>query len=129
MTELADRVRRRLVADAAEPTAENVAAALRLECGLVDGALVLEVIDQLIAAGTPVDAVDQAFGGHPLREAAVQGRLGSVERLLAHGADPNLEDGERRKPLDYVRRGRAGYEETERFDQVEALLAPLTRTD
>lgn len=89
----------------------------------------LEVIDQLIAAGTPVDAVDQAFGGHPLREAAALGRLASVERLMAHGADPNLEDGERRKPLDYVRRGRAGYEETERFDQVEALLAPLTRTD
>lgn len=45
--ELVGRVRRRLVADAAEPTAENVAAALRLECGLVDGALVLDVIDQL----------------------------------------------------------------------------------
>ncbi len=44
---LVDRVRRRLVADAAEPTAENVAAALRIECGLVDGTLVLDVIDQL----------------------------------------------------------------------------------
>ncbi|HJU81518.1 MAG TPA: ankyrin repeat domain-containing protein [Acidimicrobiia bacterium] len=87
----------------------------------------LEVIDQLIAALTPVDAVDQAFGGHPLREAAAQGRVGSVERLLAHGADPNLEDGDGRKPLDYVRRRRAGNEETERFDQVEAMLAPLTR--
>jgi pilus assembly protein CpaF len=44
---LVDRVRRRLVADAAEPTAENVAAAVRIECGLVDGTLVLDVIDQL----------------------------------------------------------------------------------
>lgn len=45
--ELVDRVRRRLIADAAEPTSENVAAALRVECGLVDGTLVLDVIDQL----------------------------------------------------------------------------------
>ena len=45
--ELVDRVRRRLIADATEPTSENVAAALRLECGLVDGSLVLDVIDQL----------------------------------------------------------------------------------
>jgi pilus assembly protein CpaF len=45
--ELVDRVRRRLIADAAEPTAENVAAALRIECGLVDGTLVLDVIDRL----------------------------------------------------------------------------------
>jgi ankyrin repeat protein len=87
----------------------------------------LEIIDQLIAAGTPVDAVDEAFGGHPLREAAAQGRLGSVERLLAYGANPNLEDRDGRTALDYVRRGRAGNEETERFDQVEAILAPLIR--
>jgi pilus assembly protein CpaF len=45
--ELVGRVRRRLVIDAAEPTAENVGAALRLECGLVDGTLVLDVIDRL----------------------------------------------------------------------------------
>jgi len=45
--DLVDRVRRRLIADAAEATAENVAAALRVECGLVDGTLVLDVIDHL----------------------------------------------------------------------------------
>jgi len=45
--DLVDRVRRRLIADAAEATAENVAAALRVECGLVDGKLVLDVIDHL----------------------------------------------------------------------------------
>ena len=36
----------------------------------------LDVIDQFIAAGTPVDAVDEAFGGHPLREAACQRQVG-----------------------------------------------------
>ncbi|HUS22866.1 MAG TPA: TadA family conjugal transfer-associated ATPase [Aeromicrobium sp.] len=45
--DLVDRVRRRLIADAAEATAENVGAALRVECGLVDGTLVLDVIDHL----------------------------------------------------------------------------------
>jgi len=47
----------------------------------------LDVIDQLIAAGTPVDAVDDAFGGQPLRQAAGNGRPASVRRLLAHGAE------------------------------------------
>ena len=57
---LLDRVRRRLIADAAEPTAENVSAALRVECGLVDGTLVLDVIDQLRSDRRgfgPLDAV------------------------------------------------------------------------
>lgn len=45
--ELVDGIRRRLIAAAAEPTAENVAAALRQEHGLADGATVLQVIDQL----------------------------------------------------------------------------------
>ena len=34
----------------------------------------LDVIDRLIKAGTPVDAIDEAFGGHPLRQAAGNGR-------------------------------------------------------
>ena len=84
----------------------------------------LDVIEQLIAAGTPVDATDEAFGGQPLRAAAAGGRPASVRRLLAHGADPNLRDGEGRTPLDLCRRGRgdgsAGY------DDVEAILTPLT---
>jgi ankyrin repeat protein len=87
----------------------------------------LEVIDQLIAAGTPVDAVDEAFGGHPLREAAAQGRPASVQRLLVHGADPNLRDEQGRSALDHLRRGRAGNEDTERFDLVDGILAPLTK--
>ena len=68
----------------------------------------LDVIDQLIAAGTPVDAVDPAFGGHPLRTAAANGRPASVRRLLAHGADADLRDPEHdRTPLDWCRHSRA----------------------
>ena len=44
---LVDAVRRRLIAAALEPSADNVAAALRDERGLADGATVLAVIDQL----------------------------------------------------------------------------------
>lgn len=45
--ELVDAVRRRLISAAAEPTADNVAAALRVECRLADSATVLDVIDRL----------------------------------------------------------------------------------
>jgi pilus assembly protein CpaF len=45
--QLVDAVRRRLVGAAAEPTADNVAAALRDERRLADGATVLDVIEQL----------------------------------------------------------------------------------
>ncbi len=49
----------------------------------------LEVIDQLIAAGTPVDAVDEKWGRQALRIAVHNGRAASVRRLLDHGANPN----------------------------------------
>ena len=87
----------------------------------------LEVIDQLIAAGTPVDATDEAFGGHPLRTAAGNGRPAIVRRLLAHGADPNLSDEQGRTPLVLCRHGRAADDRPAR-DEVEAILAPLTAT-
>jgi ankyrin repeat protein len=88
----------------------------------------LDVIDQLIAAGTPVDAVDEAFGGHPLRTAAQNGRPKSVGRLLAHGADPRLRDDEGRTPLDLCRPphrsgDRGGHAE------VEAILLAALSTD
>jgi ankyrin repeat protein len=80
----------------------------------------LDVIDVLIAAGTPVDATDPVFGGHPLRTAAANGRPASVRRLLAHGADPTLRDEQGRTPLDLCRAGdSAGHRE------VEAILEPL----
>jgi len=85
----------------------------------------LDVIDHLIAAGTPVDATDAAFGRHPLRTAAGNGRPESVRRLLAHGADPNLSDDEGQTPLALCRLGRRGDNRAER-DEVEAILAPLT---
>lgn len=77
----------------------------------------LDVIDDLIAAGTPVDATDPAFGGQPLRTAAWNGRPASVRRLLAHGADPLLADDEGRTPLDLCRLG-----DTPRHREVEAIL-------
>jgi uncharacterized protein len=85
----------------------------------------LDVIDQLIAAGTPVDATDTAFGGHPLRVAAGNGRPESVRRLLEHGADPNLTDDQGRTPLALCRLGRHGDDRPER-DEVETILEPLT---
>lgn len=87
----------------------------------------LDVIDHLVAAGTQVDAVDPAFGGHPLRTAAANGRPASVRRLLAHGADPNLRDEEHgRTPLDWCRRSHAAAGESPQHAEVEAILAPVT---
>ena len=86
----------------------------------------LDVIDRLIAAGAPVDAVDDAFGGHPLRQAAANGRPASVRRLLEHGADPSLRDDQGRTPLDLCLRGRQGAPDSAQaaFDEVEAMLRP-----
>ena len=87
----------------------------------------LDVIDRLIAGGTPVDGVDPAFGGHPLRTAAANGRPASVRRLLEHGADPNLRgpDGNR-TPLELCRRGRAGAANRAAYDEVESVLGAVT---
>ncbi len=81
----------------------------------------LEVIDELVAAGTPVDATDPVFGGHPLRVAAANGRPASVERLVAHGADPGRRDEQGRTPLDLARAGTSV-----KHREVEAILGPLT---
>lgn len=48
----------------------------------------LTVIDQLVAAGTPVDAVDEKWGRQALRLATHNGRQASIRRLLDHGAVP-----------------------------------------
>jgi len=85
----------------------------------------LEVIDQLIAAGTPVNQADAEWGGLPLHTAAANGRPDSVRRLLAHGADPNLRDPEHNTtPLEESQR-----ENTLGHREVEAILRPLTRDD
>ena len=52
----------------------------------------LEVIDRLVAAGTPVNEPDTGCERLPLHTAAGNGRGASVRRLLARCADPNLRD-------------------------------------
>ena len=86
----------------------------------------LDVIDALIAAGTPVDAVDEAFGGHPLRTAAQDGRPDSVRRLLAHGADPRLPDADGRTPLDLCRAARGPGDRGDHAEVEAILLAALS---
>jgi uncharacterized protein len=84
----------------------------------------LDVIDRLVRAGVPVDAVDPVWGGHPLRTAATNGRPASVRRLLDLGADPSLRDEQGRTALDLCRASRpAGDGAT--HDEVEAMLVPL----
>ncbi|UTI62785.1 ankyrin repeat domain-containing protein [Paraconexibacter antarcticus] len=60
----------------------------------------LDVMDQLLAAGTPIDGVDPVWDRHPLRLAAEHGRPVSVRYLLEHGADPTLTDHQGRSALD-----------------------------
>jgi hypothetical protein len=86
----------------------------------------LEVIDQLVAAGTPVNEPDAEWGRLPLHTAAGDGRAASVRRLLAYGADPDLRD-----PL----HNRTALEECQvpnrppdspAHDEVDAILRPVT---
>ena len=83
----------------------------------------LDVIDQLIEAGTPVNEADAEWERLPLHTAAGNGRAASVRRLLAHGADPNLRDPRHhRTPLEECQPARSpGHRE------VEAILGPLTQ--
>lgn len=83
----------------------------------------LRVVEELAAAGTPIDEADDAFGRHPLRLAAANGRPASVRTLLTLGADPLLRDSHGSSPLDLCRRSRSTAIETEPFDEIEALLA------
>lgn len=90
----------------------------------------LEVIDELLAAGTPIDETDAEWGRHPLRLAAQGGRAAGVEHLLARGADPNLRDAEHgRTALECCRQARAGIVDQRSHDRVEAILEPVTSAD
>jgi hypothetical protein len=86
----------------------------------------LEVIDELVEAGTPVDSADGTWDRHPLRLAAENGRPASVRRLLHHGADPRLADERGRTPLDLCRAAIATGRGSPGHLEVEALLRPLT---
>lgn len=83
----------------------------------------LDVIHHLAAAGAPIDQADEAFGRHPLRLAAANGRPASVRALLALGADPHLRDGHGSSALDLCRRSLSNAIDTEPFDEIEALLS------
>jgi uncharacterized protein len=86
-----------------------------------------EVIDQLIAAGTPVNQADAEWLRLPLHVAARNGRPASARRLLAQGADPNLEDPEQhRTPLEWCQPANR-YLSNPGHDEVDAILRPLTR--
>ncbi|MFI7585963.1 ankyrin repeat domain-containing protein [Spongisporangium articulatum] len=82
----------------------------------------LTVLDVLLDAGTPVDAVEPVWGRQALRLAAREGRPDAVRHLLARGADPTLRDDEGRDSLALCRQGRAEYEDPSAHDEVERLL-------
>jgi uncharacterized protein len=82
----------------------------------------LDVIDQLIGAGTPVNEADAEWERLPLHTAAGNGRAASVRRLLAHGADPSLRDPRHhRTPLEECQKGGV----TSGHREVAAILRPL----
>jgi hypothetical protein len=75
------------------------------------------VIDELLEAGTPIDAEDEVWGRQPLRVAAQDGRVAGVRHLLARGADPDV------GALECCRDGRRMVADTRGHDETEALLA------
>ena len=88
-----------------------------------------DVIDQLVAAGTPVDGLDNR-GSTALHEGAFYGRAASVRRLLERGADPNLRDATHDGAAHgWCRYHHAEIGESPEHDAVEAVLEPLTNAD
>jgi pilus assembly protein CpaF len=73
VTDLTEAVRRRLVVEAAEPTAENVAAALRAEQGLADSHTVLRVIEDLRRETTGFGPLEPLLGLTGLTDIVVNG--------------------------------------------------------
>ncbi|MGM1065059.1 ankyrin repeat domain-containing protein [Saccharothrix sp. Mg75] len=86
----------------------------------------LDVVDRLVAAGTPLNQADADWGRLPLHVAAHNGRPAAVRHLLTHGADPALRDPRHhRTPLQWCRAA-DHHRDSPAHDEVEALLQPLT---
>ena len=82
----------------------------------------VNVIDELLAAGTPVDGVDQD-GSTALHEAAYSGQPDSVRHLLQHGADPTRRDTRfNSTPLGWCRHRREETGPSDSHDVVETRL-------
>ena len=89
----------------------------------------LETIDELLAAGAPIDASDEKWGRQALRVAAQGGRARSVAHLLERGADPNVRDAGRGwTALQWCRAARGQHADGGGHEEVEALLAAVTAT-
>jgi pilus assembly protein CpaF len=85
--QLVDRVRRRLIGAAAEPTADNVASALRDECRLADSATVLDVIDRLRRDGRGLGPLEPLVSQPGVTDVLVNGP-GAVYIDRGHGLEP-----------------------------------------
>lgn len=102
------------------PEADRVAA-LRMAAGRGH----LHVIDQLLAATTPVDG-RYGDGSTALHEAAYRGRADAVGHLLACGADPMAIDARfDATPLGWCRHAAKETGPGNGHDAVEAILGPL----
>ena len=84
----------------------------------------LTVIDELLAAGVPIDAVDPEWRGQALRTAAQHGRAAGVRHLLHRGADPTLKDDDGHTALTLCQEHR--YEPGPGHDEVAAMLRAAT---
>lgn len=85
----------------------------------------LDVVSQLLDAGTPVDAADP-WGRQPLHTAAMNGRAAAVALLIQRGADPGCRDGEGRTALERCREHDPG--DSAGHAKVQAILESATTT-
>lgn len=86
------------------------------------------VIDDLLEAGTPIDAFDARWGRQALQVAARNGRVTSVGHLLERGADPTVRDPEHhRTALEACLAGRETVDDCSAHREVEAILRRARR--